>query len=482
MAMKKILVVDDHEIVLKGMTEVLKRGGYDVVESTSVNQALMLLKHIDDISLLVCDLSLPTTIKGMELIEEVRKTNASLPIVVFTMHEELWIIKSLMDIGIDGIVLKGENPKELLHAADCVVDGGKYFSRQFCKLRNEVLVSNGILAQREVDIIREITLGHKNRDIAEHLGVSEKTIEFYRCSILRKLGAKTIAEATRRAFEIGLLAIVMFMFIFTPMYAADNIDIYCNSGQHHSIADNARVEISFSRNDGNEWMLVADISPDSVLCVKVSAIDSIMVNRPLLTRGDAVDMGGSVLWANRNVEAVKPENFGAFYAFGETEEKELYDYTTWKFCPPTSDWEIEVYPIDSEISGSALDPAHVNVGNGWRMPTLAECRELIENCTHRMLTYNGIAGTLIIADNGNTIFLPLSGTKRPTYIHTPQHMFIGMEGVYMSGTSEYETGEEDGFKYSVITAYGLGIDNKGYFNIVLLNPIFGINVRPVRDK
>lgn len=218
MAMKKILVVDDHEIVLKGMTEVLKRGGYDVVESTSVNQALMLLKHIDDISLLVCDLSLPTTIKGMELIEEVRETNASLPIVVFTMHEELWIIKSLMDIGIDGIVLKGENPKELLHAADCVVDGGKYFSRQFCKLRNEVLVSNGILAQREVDIIREITLGHKNRDIAEHLGVSEKTIEFYRCSILRKLGAKTIAEATRRAFEIGLLAIVMLMFIFTPMW------------------------------------------------------------------------------------------------------------------------------------------------------------------------------------------------------------------------------------------------------------------------
>lgn len=203
--MKKILVVDDHEIVLKGMSQMLENEGYDVMESTNAYQALTLLKHVDGISLIVCDLSLPTTVTGMELIKEVRKINAGLPIVVFTMHEELWTIKTLMDIGADGIVLKGDNPKELLYAVANVLNGEKYFSEQFRKLRNEVLVANGILSQREIEIMKAITSGQKNRDIAEHIGISEKTIEFHRCSILRKLGAKTIAEATRRAFEIGLL-------------------------------------------------------------------------------------------------------------------------------------------------------------------------------------------------------------------------------------------------------------------------------------
>lgn len=480
--MRKILVVDDHEIVVKGISQMLSGGGYDVVESTDAIQALAILKHVGDISLIVCDLSLPTIENGMELIEKVREQNPALPIIVFTMHEELWTIKSLMDIGAEGIVLKGDNPKELLHAVTRVINGEEYFSEQFRRLRSEVMVSNGILSIKEIRIMKGITSGRKNSDIAESLGISEKTVEFHRCSILRKLGAKTIAEATRRAFEIGLLTMIMLMLTFTPINADNNIDIYCNNGEHHGLADNTGVEISFSKNDNNEWILVAGIAPDSVLEVMVATIDSITVNHPLVNQEEAVDMGVSVLWANCNVGASKPEGFGAFYAFGETEEKNLYDYTTWSFCPPTSDWEIEVYPIDSEISGSPLDPAHVNVGNGWRMPTLAECKELIENCTHRMLTYNGIAGTLIIADNGNTIFLPLAGTKRPTYQHTPQHMFIGVEGVYMSGTSEYETGEEEGLKYSVITAYGLGIDKKGYFDIVLLNPIFGMNVRPVRDK
>lgn len=228
MTMKKILIVDDHEIVLKGMAKMLENEGYDVVEATNAHQALMLLRHIDGICLLVCDLSLPTTMGGMELIGEVREINAQLPVIVFTMHEELWTIKALMDIGADGIVLKGDHPKELLYAVSSVISGKKYFSDQFCRLRNEVMMANGILSQREIDIMRDITLGCKNRDIAERLNVSEKTIEFHRCIILKKLGAKTIAEATRRAFEIGLLTMIMLMFTLTPIHVDNKIStLFC---------------------------------------------------------------------------------------------------------------------------------------------------------------------------------------------------------------------------------------------------------------
>lgn len=204
--MKKILIIDDHEIVLKGMSQMLKSEGYDVIESTNANQALALLKHVNNICLMVCDLSLPTIAQGQDLIQQVRTINEQMPIIVFTMHEELWTIKALMEIGVDGIVLKGDNPKELLYAVSNVIDGKKYFSEQFCKIRETITASKGILSKKEIEIIREIAAGHKNRDIANLMCVSEKTIEFHRCSILRKLGAKNIAEATKRACEMGLLA------------------------------------------------------------------------------------------------------------------------------------------------------------------------------------------------------------------------------------------------------------------------------------
>lgn len=110
--MKKILIVDDHEIVLKGMSQMLKSEGYNVIESTNANQALALLKYVNNICMMVCDLSLPTITQGQELIQQAHIINEMMPIIVFTMHEELWTIKALMEIGVDGIVLKGDNPKE----------------------------------------------------------------------------------------------------------------------------------------------------------------------------------------------------------------------------------------------------------------------------------------------------------------------------------------------------------------------------------
>lgn len=203
--MKKILIVDDHAIVLAGISSMLKLNKYTVIESTNKSQTIALLRHISDIDLMVCDLSLPTTADGMRLIEEAYAIRENLPVIVFTMHEELWNIKALMNIKVKGIVLKGDNPKELLCAVDSVLKGKEYFSRMFCRLRNEVMVANGILSMKEIEIIKSISLGRKNREIAESMCVSEKTIEFYRCSILHKLGAKTISEATRRACELGLL-------------------------------------------------------------------------------------------------------------------------------------------------------------------------------------------------------------------------------------------------------------------------------------
>ncbi len=203
--MNKILVADDHPIVLKGIATMLDEYGYSSVTAVSGEQALSLFDHIGNIDLMVCDLSLPTTAEGIKLIGQVREKQPHIPIIVFTMHDELWNIKTIIDIEADGIVLKGESPKELLLAVENVLDGRKYVSPQFQKITNEIMASNGILSKKEIEIIKEISAGCKSREIAVKMCISEKAIEFHRRSILHKLGAKTIAEATRRALEMGIL-------------------------------------------------------------------------------------------------------------------------------------------------------------------------------------------------------------------------------------------------------------------------------------
>ena len=204
--MKKILVVDDHPIVLKGIVSMLADNGYSVLTATSREQEATLFGHVSDISLMVCDLSLPTTTDGIRLIEHVRSILPHVPVIVFTMHDELWNIRTIMDIGAEGIVLKGENPNELLLAIRDVLDGNTHISPKFKKMSNEVMASTGILSKKEIEIIKEISSGCKSREIAEKMCISEKTIEFHRRSILHKLGSKTIAEATKRAIEMGILA------------------------------------------------------------------------------------------------------------------------------------------------------------------------------------------------------------------------------------------------------------------------------------
>lgn len=113
-----------------------------------------------------------------------------------------------------------------------------------------------------------------------------------------------------------------------------------------------------------------------------------------------VDLGlpSGILWAKYNVGATSPEEYGGYYAWGETEQKEYY-------IDENYNW----YFIGEEISGTSYDVAHVKWGDGARMPTYEEVLELIHNCNFKCDTYNGGKGNYVIGPNGNNIFLPLAG-------------------------------------------------------------------------
>ena len=112
-------------------------------------------------------------------------------------------------------------------------------------------------------------------------------------------------------------------------------------------------------------------------------------------------------WACCNVGATKPEEYGGYYAWGETAEKEVYNPTTYKYYQNGS-----YVSLGSNISGTEYDVAHVKWGGNWRMPTKDDIQELLGNSTSEWTTLNDVKGKMFTSKmNGNSIFLPAAGSR-----------------------------------------------------------------------
>ena len=143
-----------------------------------------------------------------------------------------------------------------------------------------------------------------------------------------------------------------------------------------------------------------------------------------------------IKWATFNVGATNPEEYGGYYAWGETEEKENYDWSTYKWCNGSDD-TMTKYCIDSSFgtvdNKTVLDleddVAHVKWGGDWRMPTKAEQDELRDNCTWTWTTQNGVNGYKVTGPNGNCIFLPAAGYRDGTEVN-----YRGSIGYYWSSS------------------------------------------------
>ena len=152
-----------------------------------------------------------------------------------------------------------------------------------------------------------------------------------------------------------------------------------------------------------------------------------------------VDLGLSVKWATFNVGATKPEEYGDYFAWGETTTKSVYGWSTYNWCNGTSSTLTKyntsnIYGTVDQKTKLELsdDAARVNWGGKWRMPTYDEFLELREKCTWKWTTQNGVKGYMI-TNNGNSMFLPAAG-----YRYESSLINAGSLGYYWS--SSLETG------------------------------------------
>jgi hypothetical protein len=167
--------------------------------------------------------------------------------------------------------------------------------------------------------------------------------------------------------------------------------------------------------------------------------------------GKAIDLGlpSGTKWASCNVGATKPEEYGGYYAWGETEEKEVYNEVTYQYATGEDtdgdgwyDTNIQYQSLGSDISGTEYDVARMKWGGAWRMPTKEECKELKDNCTSEWTTLNGVNGRKFTSNiNGNSIFLPAAGYRWDGVLYD-----AGGRGYYWSSTLD---GSSPGSAYNL---------------------------------
>ena len=188
-----------------------------------------------------------------------------------------------------------------------------------------------------------------------------------------------------------------------------------------------------------------------------------------------VDLGlpSGIKWATCNVGATKPEEFGGYYAWGETEEKSNYDWSTYKWYNISSFTWTKYYTdsdydkVDYEkVLDSEDDVAHVKWGGSWRMPTKEDIEELCYVCDWEWTTQNGVNGHKVTGPNGNSIFLPAAGFRSFESLRD-----AGSYGNYCSATPISNSYGAYGFSFG---SDGYDWSNGGY-------RVSGISVRPVSE-
>lgn len=183
-----------------------------------------------------------------------------------------------------------------------------------------------------------------------------------------------------------------------------------------------------------------------------------------------VDLGLSVKWAAWNVGASRPEGYGDYFAWGETEPKTSYSKGNYVHYVSASGTYAD---LGGNISGTEHDVASVKWGDGWRMPTLEEMQELADLCVWSVETVEGVDGNMATGPNGNSIFIPNTGYCQGSSKYFDNNNLDGSFGFFWSATIGPVKNEE---AYIINCEMGHGVVAYRYWN-----RYFGLPVRPVKD-
>jgi DNA-binding NarL/FixJ family response regulator len=210
--MTRLLIADDHDVVRSGVRSIMESvPRFEIVGEASdgkaaVEQALLL--HPD---VVILDYALPL-MNGVEATRQICNRVPGAEVLIFTMHDTATLVREILEAGAKGFLLKSDARRFLVAAVESLADHKPFFTSKVSEelLTNYLAMSpanRSELSARERSVVQLIGEGHPNREIAEVLSISLKTVEAHRASAMRKLNVSSTAALIRYAMKNGIIAL-----------------------------------------------------------------------------------------------------------------------------------------------------------------------------------------------------------------------------------------------------------------------------------
>jgi two-component system response regulator NreC len=212
----RVLLVDDHPVVLEGLRSVLQNEADIELVGTAVNghDALELVRQLNP-DVVVLDVTMPR-MNGLDTLRQIRAASQDAEVVALSMHSGKQVASDMLAAGASSYILKAASLHHLITAIRTVVTGETYLPPDVAELispellrphRDQLPSAGEALSEREREVLRRVAEGLSSKEIAAQLFVTTKTIVWHRQSIMGKLGLRTIAELTKYAVRMGLTSL-----------------------------------------------------------------------------------------------------------------------------------------------------------------------------------------------------------------------------------------------------------------------------------
>ncbi len=199
-----VVIVDDHKMVREGIRQLLEfdRKIKVIGEAGNGRECLELLENSELPDVLLLDINMPE-MNGLEVLQHIRKSKIDVKILILTVHNEVEYLMKAMDMNVDGYILKDSESEILKNAIFTVCNGESYIQEELIPTLNSRLVSRDMdkeklksLTKREIEVLKAISTGLLNKEIATNLGISERTVKNHISNIFKKID---VADRTQAA-------------------------------------------------------------------------------------------------------------------------------------------------------------------------------------------------------------------------------------------------------------------------------------------
>ena len=202
---KRLLIVDDHPMIQSAVTALLAGSKFTVAASAGSADSAIEAIRAHDPDMIILDIAMPGG-SGLDVLRQLRGDGDQRPVVILTAQIDDFRFREAMALGVNGIVMKNNDPALLLKCLGAVVRGRQWIDPEL-KARAASLAERGpeaSLSRRERELVGLVALGLRNREIAGRLGITEGTVKVYLNAIFDKLGVANRTELAIRAADEGL--------------------------------------------------------------------------------------------------------------------------------------------------------------------------------------------------------------------------------------------------------------------------------------